>query len=317
MGKFILFHGKDGVNMDKKHFIMLGILIFFLTSFVTFTLLIKGVDTSISISERELGKMCVAGVFPAISRGVEREALTSENEGANPVTMKGTLVGTAGIDDTEINNSNPEEVPSNAQQFPMVESNQSKAPLVIIYHTSSDGNFHVIKEKDTVREVGDVLMAELEKQGIPVIHDKTLHDNPSYNQSYSRSMETIQRLMKEYPTAKYIIDLHRDAAAYGGNKAKTAMINGEVSAKYSLVVGMGNPNAAQLSQFANNIIAKSEEMYPGFGGKIIEKSYKYNEYVSDYAILLEIGNNENHINESKCTAKYFANVLTAVIKGQV
>jgi stage II sporulation protein P len=55
-------------------------------------------------------------------------------------------------------------------------------------------------------------------------------------------------------------------------------------------------------------------MYPGFGGKIIEKQYKFNQYVSDYHLLLEVGNNENTIDQAKLTGKYFAKVLAKAIK---
>lgn len=195
-------------------------------------------------------------------------------------------------------------------------------PVVIIYHTHatesyqpvSEGNFHSLKEYGTVREVGDVLTKELEAKGIQVIHNKTVHDSPSYNQSYTRSLETIQSLMGSNGSAKIIIDLHRDAASYTGNAAKTVAINKDTIAKYSLVVGSGNPNAEALRIFANHINETAENMYPGFGGKIIEKQYKFNQYVSDYHLLLEVGNNENTIEQAKLTAKYFANVLAKAMK---
>ena len=55
-------------------------------------------------------------------------------------------------------------------------------------------------------------------------------------------------------------------------------------------------------------------MYCGFGGAIIEQNYKYNEYVSDKSLLLEIGNNKNTIEESRLCGAYFAEVLAEIIK---
>jgi stage II sporulation protein P len=195
-------------------------------------------------------------------------------------------------------------------------------PVVIIYHTHAtesyqpvtEGNFHSLNEYGTVREVGDVMTAELEAKGIQVIHDKTVHDSPSYNQSYSRSLETIQKLMGENKTTQIVVDLHRDAASYSGNVGKSVTIKKETVAKYSLVVGTGNPNVEALKLFANHINKKAEDLYPGFGGKIIEKQYKFNQYVSDYHILLEVGNNQNTIEEAKACGKYFADVLAESIK---
>ncbi|MDD3168597.1 MAG: stage II sporulation protein P [Eubacteriales bacterium] len=195
-------------------------------------------------------------------------------------------------------------------------------PVVIIYHTHatesyqpvSEGNFHSLAEYGTVREVGDVLTEELEAQGIQVIHDKTIHDSPSYSQSYTRSLETIQTLMGSNESARIIIDLHRDAAAYIGNVAMTSTIKNDTIAKYSLVIGTGNPNVEALRLFANHVNETAEKTYPGFGGKIIEKQYKFNQYVSDYHLLLEVGNNQNTIEQAKLTGKYFARVLAKSIK---
>lgn len=195
-------------------------------------------------------------------------------------------------------------------------------PVVIIYHTHatesyqpvSEGNFHSLAEYGTVREVGDVLTEELEAQGIQVIHDKTIHDSPSYNQSYTRSLETIQTLMGSNESARIIIDLHRDAAAYSGNVAMTAAIKNDTVAKYSLVIGTGNPNLEALRLFANHVNETAEKTYPGFSGKIIEKQYKFNQYVSDYHLLLEVGNNQNTIEQAKLTGKYFGRVLAKAIK---
>ena len=59
--------------------------------------------------------------------------------------------------------------------------------------------------------VGDVLANELEENyGISVIHDKTNHCI-SYNDSYTRSGETVDKYLQEYGDFKMIIHLHRDS----------------------------------------------------------------------------------------------------------
>lgn len=195
-------------------------------------------------------------------------------------------------------------------------------PVVIIYHTHAtesyqpveEGNFHSLKEYGTVREVGDALEKELEAKGIQVIHDKTVHDSPSYSQSYTRSLETVKRLMGDSGRNLILIDLHRDAAEYSGNTAITTSVKNDTIAKYSLVIGKGNPNFEALKSFADSVNRNAEEMYPGFGGRIIEKQYKFNQYVSDHHLLLEVGNNQNTIDQAKLTGKYFGDVLAKAIK---
>lgn len=195
-------------------------------------------------------------------------------------------------------------------------------PVVIIYHTHatesyqpvSEGNFHSLDAYGTVREVGNELAKALEAHGIQVIHDTTIHDSPSYNKSYTRSLETVKNLMGSNGSNIYLIDLHRDAAAYIGNVPIATSVGNNTIAKFSLVVGTGNENAAALRQYADRVIATAEEVYPGFGGKIIEKAYKFNQYLSDRHLLLEVGNNQNTIEEAKLTGKYFGDVMAKVIK---
>lgn len=106
----------------------------------------------------------------------------------------------------------------------VIDSASSGEPFILIYHTHatgsyqpvSEGNFHSVEEAGTVREVGNVLASSLEAKGIAVIHDKTIHVLPSYNKSYSRSLETVEAVLKANPTICVIIDLHRDAASYSG-----------------------------------------------------------------------------------------------------
>ena len=290
---------------------------------------------NLQISEGELGMMCVATAYPAVSRGnrdmtnAGDEAQNDENAGINGITDPNAVnivLGQAGAkgDDAAQTESdtNDDGGMGTVVSPPALPAAGNGQPLVIIYHTHateayqpiSTGNFRTTEVEGSVRDVGNVLAEELEKLGIGVVHDTTLHDAESYNKSYSRSLETANYLISQYPSAIFVIDLHRDAAAYTGGAAKTVTIDGKTVASYALVVGEGNPNASALKAFANAVNDKAEEMYPGFGGRIISKSYKYNQYVSDYHLLLEIGNNENNIKETRLTAKYFAHVLASVIE---
>lgn len=279
-----------------------------------------GSITKESNGER-IAKICIGSIFPTVSRGAEyeqRRQLAKEESNQEQSTAENKDVEEVDITPvkTVVDTQTPE-----SPKAAKANIDYSK-PVVIIYHThatesyqpAAEGNFHSLAEENTVREVGNVLTAELEAKGIQVIHDKTINDSPSYNQSYSRSLETIQGLLGSNPTTQIVIDLHRDAAGYSGNVGKTVTIQGKTIAKYNLVIGQGNENVNNLTVFANQVNAKAEELYPGFGGRIIEKEYKFNQWVSDYHMLLEVGNNENTIQEAKLTGKYFADVLVEVIK---
>ncbi|QIB69584.1 stage II sporulation protein P [Aminipila butyrica] len=314
--------------MRGKRLLALGMAVFMMTALLTMQGMKQSSNGELQLTAADVGKMCLSGSLMVGSRGSQRQQVPDSQQGESQQEVDASKEAENGAADAAAAQEAPAEAPAVVDTqdadnpSPQTINVDNGKPLVIIYHThatesyqpASDGNFHVIQEEGTVREVGNVLTAELQKKGIQVIHDKTIHDNPSYNQSYSRSLETINNLLAKYPGASVVIDLHRDAAGYSGGSGKTTIVNGETVAKYNLVVGKGNPNAEKLRIFGNTVNKKAEEMFPGYGGRIIDKEYKFNQYVSDYHMLLEIGNNENNIREADACAKYFADVLAEVIQ---
>ena len=284
--------------MNRKWIAFTVMICFVLSVTVSMTVMMgRGQTSAVSM----LGKLCIAQVYPGsheYGQEVQKPDETDETEITTTVIKETKKV-----------------------QEKKVEVDNSK-PQVIIYHTHSsesyqpytESNFHRQEEAGTVREVGGVMTSELNRLGISVVHDKTIHDSPSYNESYDRSLETVTALMEKYPTAEVIIDLHRDAAAYTGNVGETMMIDGDKTAKYKLVVGQNNDNYSQLMSFANKVNAAADKLYPGFSGRIIEKEYRYNEYIADKYLLLEVGNNQNNIKEVRKTGIYFARVLAEVLE---
>jgi len=279
-----------------------GIVIIAAAVFLVSTLYFTAAKTTFGLSsmipdEGQLGKMCIRQVSAA-ARIDDKAAESSESDN----------------DDTKKSKDEDKEK--------VLKEKLTDDPLVIIYHTHSsesympykESNYHREEVKGTVREVGDVMEEVLENKGINVIHDKTVHDRPSYNESYNKSLATIQSLKKKYPTAIYIIDLHRDAAASSAKEGKYTIIDGKRVAKFTLVVGQANENYVELYDFAKKVGNRAGEMYSGFTGAIIEKNYNYNEFVSNKALLLEVGNNKNTIEEANACGRYFAEVLADVIE---
>ncbi|MGN0703694.1 MAG: stage II sporulation protein P [Lentihominibacter sp.] len=263
------------------------------------------------IDEKELGTICVGQIVPEVKK------LQNNEDNRERTAQTGEKDDVKGTDSTEKEEKKAEKDSGKSEKT----VRPSGDPLVIIYHTHAsesympykESNYHREAEKGTVRDVGDVLEAELEKKGINVVHDKTVHDRPSYNESYNKSLATIEALRDKYPSALYIIDLHRDAAPASASEGKYIRINGKRTAKFSMVVGQANDNYVELYDFAEKISEKAETMYEGFGGAIIERNYNYNEYLTDRCLLLEIGNNKNTIEEARLCGKYFARVLAEII----
>lgn len=265
--------------------------------------------TAVWIDEKELGTRCIEQVVP------EAKKIMSADKAREQISDKGNVSSDSSSESKDTKKKNK------ADKDKKKVENNTEEPLVIIYHTHAsesympykESNYHREAENGTVRDVGNALASELEKKGINVIHDKTIHDRPSYNESYNKSLATIETLIKKYPSALYIIDLHRDAAPASASEGKYVEINGKKIAKFSMVVGQANDNYVELYDFAEKISEKSAIMYDGFGGAIIERNYNYNEYLTDRCLLLEIGNNKNTIEEARLCGKYFARVLAEII----
>ena len=196
-----------------------------------------------------------------------------------------------------------------------------KDPAVLIVHThatesylpSSGGNYHKKAKENTVRDVGDVLAEALEEEGIGVVHDQTLHDDPSYNLSYNRSYETTEKLLKKYPSIVCVIDLHRDAIA-AEVPAATVAVNGKTCAKYSYVVSNAVETYQKNLKFIRAMNENASKDYSGFTGKVLERGYRYNQGLSSKYMLLEIGYNRNDITECRNTAAIVGKVLAKTLK---
>lgn len=208
-------------------------------------------------------------------------------------------------------------------------------PLVFVYHTHGTesyrpervGNYHSLNRKYTVITVGEDFTQHLQNSGFKVVHDDTIHDYPSYEGSYKRSLDTLNKNLKSNPSLKVVFDIHRDGINnvddlnkkdYDRIRERSYVnINGEKVATFSMVLGGGNDNIEELKQFAYYIKAVSDELYPGLARPIILKKFRYNQYKSDYYALLEIGNNTNTIEEARRTAKYLGEVINHALKRSI
>lgn len=206
-----------------------------------------------------------------------------------------------------------------------------ESPEILIYHSHAtesytpctEGNYHTINEKYNVVSVGGIIAKNLQdKYGHKVIHDKTYHDKDSYAYSYINSLATIKQQSTKNKTLKVYMDIHRDAFTVLGNEHRkvkkneyTAIINGKNAARVMLVISDANPNYLELEKFAAYIKKKMDKLYPGLYLRTDKKTRsKYNLYVSDYSILIEVGCMLNTVDEAAHTAGLMSNVIGEVLK---
>ena len=253
----------------------------------------------------KLTAMCLGSSLPCM----ELIAETDETEDDNLTATAPTKTG----EETKAD--------SNQKKTTKKVKKDNGAPKVLIYHThatesylpASSGNYHTTKEENTVRDAGDVLEEVLEERGIGVVHDKTLHDHPSYNESYSRSFETVKALLKQYPSIECIIDLHRDATA-GGGSGPVQTVSGKRCAVYSYVLSNTTETYGENSTFLGRLNTIADEKYDGYTGEILERPYWYNQELSGKSILIEMGNNRNNIKDVRRCAEVFGEILADALE---
>lgn len=199
---------------------------------------------------------------------------------------------------------------------------ESKQPLVYIYnsHQGETYNTEYLEEYNIVPDVliaANMLKEKLEEIGITTIVEesdilKYMKDNNlNHAGSYEASRHFLTNAIEKYPTVELFIDVHRDAATH---YASTTTINGKNCAKVLFVIGLENlayeKNLSIVSEI-NNIIL---EKYPSLTRGIIKKQGYgvngiYNQDLSHNVILIEIGGNENNIEEVNNTLDLMAEVI--------
>lgn len=187
-------------------------------------------------------------------------------------------------------------------------------------YSSSDSDRSTDNTKNIVA-VGEVIKNVLTEDGIETIHDTTVHDYPSYNGAYTRSMTTVQNNLQKYPSVKIVLDVHRDGIVRtDGTKVKVAAdINGEKAAQCMFVVGtdakLTHNNWRDNMQLACKLQRYANENFPGLMRPINLRKERFNQQVSNGAVIIEVGSNGNTLEEAKTGAKYMARTICAVLKG--
>lgn len=198
--------------------------------------------------------------------------------------------------------------------------------LVYIYNTHDTEKYYdKTYNIDPTVSVNNYLVKDyLEEKGVhSLIKTESIKDmlnlyHYNYNGSYKCSRLLIENAYKNNPSLKYFIDIHRDSL--GKNKT-TVNINGEDYASILFLLGLENKNYNENLGFINKINDKLNEYYPGLSKGILKKGGRgvngvYNQDFSKYVILIEIGGQENTLNEVMNTSIAFSRAFYEVIKDE-
>lgn len=216
---------------------------------------------------------------------------------------------------------------------PLSQPRQS-GPVVLVYHTHTtesylpvyNGAFYADfatrsdqPDRNMVR-VGDALCEELEKTGVPCIHDTGIYDG-SYTGAYARSRAAVLSWLERYPSIRIVLDVHRDAIYESDTAAvkPTAEIGGRKAAQIMILTGAETegvsdfPGWEENLRFALNLQQRAQALFPGLLRPLYFCPRKYNMDVVPCGLLLEIGSDTNTLEEAVYAGALMGRALSALI----
>lgn len=184
-------------------------------------------------------------------------------------------------------------------------------PTVLIIHSHGTESFtgggytqtspyHTLDSDHNMLSIGAYVAELLETGGISVIHDTAIHDNPSYDLSYTNSRKSVQEYLKRYPSIRLVLDLHRDSYedSAGNQIAHTVFSEGEAFAPLMFVVGtdyggLTHPNWQENLSLALKLQTQLEGLCPGICRNLNLRTQRFNQDLSVGSLLVEVGASGN------------------------
>ena len=177
---------------------------------------------------------------------------------------------------------------------------------------------HAYHSQVNVTNIGDKLKEELEKVGIGTVVDKTdieaklKEKGLSFARSYQESRTVVEAAVTQNRDLNYLIDIHRDSRR---KKDTTIEINGKTYAKLAFVIGGEHANYEKNLAFANELQKRFDSSYKGLSRGVFTKkgsgtNGKFNQDLSEKAILVEFGGVDNTFEELYNSAEILAEVIS-------
>lgn len=198
----------------------------------------------------------------------------------------------------------------------------TEEPQILIYHTHGTEGYKDSREgveEDTVVGMGDILYEELTAKGFSVLHDRTTYDyvngKDNRNYAYTTARPEIEAMLEKYPSIEVILDIHRDSGA-----ARKAKIEGKDTAQIMLFNGLcrnadgpiphlPNPYLDDTLAFSLQLNLLGRERYPGLMFKNYLKNYRYNMHFTGHCMLVELGTQNNTVEEAQNGVRFLAPLL--------
>lgn len=206
---------------------------------------------------------------------------------------------------------------------------RGEEPTVLILHTHTTesytkngecyqetAQYRTLDEHYNMLSIGQRVQEKLEENGIIAIQDRTFHDYPSYNGSYTDARASIRAYLEAYPTIRLVLDLHRDASGGTGGQMRTAAtVDGKPSAQLMVVIGANYEGYEENTALGLKLQAVLEQQHPGVTRPMQLRGARYNQDMLGGALLIEVGAAGNTRSEALTAAEALAEGIAALASG--
>lgn len=206
-------------------------------------------------------------------------------------------------------------------------SKDSGGPQILIFHTHSQESFADSVPGDSTTSivgVGERLAAVLtDTYGYEVLHHTEAYNAEGRDDAYSRALPGIEQVLRENPSIQVVIDLHRDEMP---EETRLVMdLDGRPTARFMFFNGLSrtkktgniaylyNENLEDNLAFSFQMQLKAAQYYPGLTRKIYLKGYRYNMHLRDKYLLVELGAQNNTVEEAMNACDPLAHILDLVL----
>lgn len=209
----------------------------------------------------------------------------------------------------------------------MTVSKEVDGPQILIYHTHSQEGYADSVPGDpgsSVVAVGDYLAELLTNQyGFSVLHHTGEYDVDDRDHAYSNAAPALQQILADNPGIQVVIDLHRDSVReethlvteIGGKQtAKIMFFNGLCKPPEGSMWNLQNPYLEDNLALSLQLQIAAAEKYPDFTRRIYLKGYRYNMNYCPKSLLVEVGAQNNSLQEAKNAMEPLADILAEVLQ---
>lgn len=201
---------------------------------------------------------------------------------------------------------------------------------ILVYHTHSQEAYidSVSGDANTsIVGVGEHLCNILKTQyGFNVLHHTGEYDIDGRDYAYSNAMAGLGKVLAENPTIEVMIDLHRDetradtklvTTVQNRPMAKFMFFNGLCyTRELGKLENLPNPYIQDNLSFSFQLQLVAEEYYPGITRRIYLKGYRYNLHYRPKSLLIELGSQNNTVEEAMNSCEPLAHIIALVLIGK-